>query len=199
MTSTFNKEGKHFISHSTHRGISLDSKKPLPSNPPDSYSIITQTVRGHEGNSSSVHSLSPPKRLPSVDNFLIPTQSNHNLNKKTLILDLDETLIHSSFQSFPVGPDILLQIEIENSLTDIHVLKRRGLDEFLARMGKIYEIVIFTASLSKYADPLIDIIDKERVCSYRLFREHCTLVNGCYVKELRRMNRSMKSVMLLDV
>lgn len=61
-----------------------------------------------------------------------------------------------------------------------------------------YEIVIFTASLSKYANRLIDIIDKDRVCKYRLFREQCTLINNVYVKELKRLNRNMKNVVIVD-
>jgi TFIIF-interacting CTD phosphatase-like protein len=66
-------------------------------------------------------------------------------------------------------------------------------------MGKLYEVIIFTASLSKYADPLIDILDADKICSYRLFREHCTLLNGVYVKELKRLNRNPKNLILLDV
>jgi TFIIF-interacting CTD phosphatase-like protein len=66
-------------------------------------------------------------------------------------------------------------------------------------MAKFYEIVIFTASMSKYADPLIDILDKDRVCSFRLFRESCSLLNGFYVKELKRLNRNMKNVIIVDV
>ena len=84
-------------------------------------------------------------------------------------------------------------------MTDIHVVKRPGVDEFLKKMGALYEVVIFTASLSKYADPLIDLLDKDKICSYRLFRESCTMINGFYVKELKRMNRDMKSIILLDV
>jgi TFIIF-interacting CTD phosphatase-like protein len=72
-------------------------------------------------------------------------------------------------------------------------------DEFLANMAKFYEIIIFTASLSKYADPLIDILDKDKVCSFRLFRESCTMINGFYVKELKRINRNLKNIILLDV
>ncbi len=78
-------------------------------------------------------------------------------------------------------------------------MKRPWVDKFLQRMGKIYEIVIFTASMSKYADPLIDILDTHKVCSHRLFRESCTMINGFYVKELKRLNRNMKNVILLDV
>jgi carboxy-terminal domain RNA polymerase II polypeptide A small phosphatase len=66
-------------------------------------------------------------------------------------------------------------------------------------MEKVYELVIFTASIPKYADPLMDILDKKKLCSYRLFRESCTMLSGYYVKELKRMNRSLKDVILLDV
>ena len=95
------------------------------------------------------------KNQDSQDN-LLPKKSG---DKKTLVLDLDETLVHSQFQPFDVPSDITLKIELEDELHDIHVMVRPGVKEFLENMGKIYEIVIFTASVSKYADPLLDIID----------------------------------------
>jgi len=75
---------------------------------------------------------------------------------------------------------------------------RPGVSEFLKNMGKIYEIVIFTASVSKYADPLLDIIDKEKNCKFRLFREHCTPINTCYVKEIKKLGRELKNVIIVD-
>lgn len=65
-------------------------------------------------------------------------------------------------------------------------------------MHKHYELVIFTASLSKYADPLVDILDPQRMCSYKLFREHCTFYNNAFVKDLTRLGRLMKDVIILD-
>ena len=41
-----------------------------------------------------------------------------------------------------------------------------GVDEFLKRVSEHYEVVVYTASLSKYADPLLDELDKDRVRSY---------------------------------
>ena len=43
-------------------------------------------------------------------------------------------------------------------------------------MHKHFELVVFTASLSKYADPLVDILDPEKMCAYKLFRLTCTCV-----------------------
>jgi len=63
-------------------------------------------------------------------------------------LDLDETLVHSAFKPFSQRSDILLNVELDKKIHIIHVLKRAGAEEFLERMAKHYEVVIFTASLS---------------------------------------------------
>jgi len=74
------------------------------------------------------------------------------------VLDLDETLIHSSFQTVP-NCDLILPVEIENQICYVYVLKRPGVDIFLEKLSRHYEIVIYTASLSKYANPLLDWLD----------------------------------------
>ena len=66
--------------------------------------------------------------------------------------------MHSSFKP-PKNPDIVLPVDIEGRLMHVYVLVRPGCIKFLTEMSKYYEVVIFTASLSKYADPLMDIID----------------------------------------
>ena len=70
------------------------------------------------------------------------------------MLDLDETLVHSQFK--PVeNNDIILPVEIEGQICQIYILVRPGVTSFLNRMSKHYELVVFTASLSKYAEPLV--------------------------------------------
>jgi len=69
---------------------------------------------------------------------------------------------------------------------------------FLFEMSKIYEIVVFTASVSLYANPLLDLLDTRNVISHRLFREHCTFVDGSYVKDLSRLGRGMGDVIIID-
>ena len=118
--------------------------------------------------------------------------------KKTLVLDLDETLVHSQFGPFNTPSDVVINIEIENELHDIHVLVRPGVKEFLEKMSKKFEIIIFTASISKYAGPLLDILDKDKNCSFRLFREHCTLLNSSFVKDLKKLGRDLKDVIIVD-
>ena len=128
-------------------------------------------------------------------NYLLPKKKS---NKKTLVLDLDETLVHSQFDPFNRPSDLKLRIEIENEIHDIYVLVRPGVKQFLENMGKIFEIVIFTASVSKYADPLIDIIDEDNICSIRLFREHCTQINEIFVKDMKKLGRDLKDIIIVD-
>ena len=118
--------------------------------------------------------------------------------KKTLVLDLDETLVHSQFLPFPIKSDAILKINIQEQFQDIHVLIRPGVQTFLQRLSKLYEIVIFTASVSKYADPLLDLLDKDNYCSFRLFREHCTMIGVTFVKDLNKLGRDLKDVIIVD-
>ena len=68
-------------------------------------------------------------------------------------------------------------------------------------MSRKYEVVIFTASLSKYAEPLVKVMDQaEKWCSHLLFREHCTYLEDheAYVKDLSLIGRDLKDVIIID-
>lgn len=51
-------------------------------------------------------------------------------------------------QQLPTA-DYIVPVEIESQVHNVYVIKRPGVDHFLTEMAKIYEIVVFTASLSK--------------------------------------------------
>ena len=140
------------------------------------------------------------RKNKSKKKYLLPEK---NSNKKTLVLDLDETLVHSigSVQSNPEDKpqsDFTIQVPQINSSHDVHVMVRPHVEEFLERMSKRYELVIFTASISKYANPLLNIVDKMGYVPFRLFREHCTLINTAFVKDLSLLGRDFKDIIILD-
>lgn len=136
--------------------------------------------------------------LNTKESIVLGEQKEKDKGKKTLVLDLDETLVHSSFQ--PVANcDLVLPVEIEGQTWYVYVLKRPGVDLFLKKMALYnYEIVIYTASLSKYADPLIDWLDPAGLWSYRLFREDWTFYGGIFVKNLSRLARNLKDTIIID-
>jgi Dullard-like phosphatase family protein len=131
----------------------------------------------------------------------IPEKINNK--QKTLVIDLDETLVHSYFEKEPpYNPDISYDIEIAGITIHISTLIRPGTYQFLEKLSNIYEIVIFTASLSQYAIPLLNKIDKNNYCKYKLFREHCYTFdnkgNPGYVKDLSKLNRDLNNIIIID-
>jgi len=129
--------------------------------------------------------------------FLLPELDSNQPRKKCLVLDLDETLVHSSFKPIP-DADFKIEIELEGTIHRVYVRKRPFVDEFMKHVGKKWEVVIFTASLAKYADPLLDILDRDKVVTTRLFREGCVQHYGNYVKDLSHMGRPMNEIVIVD-
>ncbi|KAJ7045448.1 HAD-like domain-containing protein [Mycena alexandri] len=128
---------------------------------------------------------------------LLPPVLPEHVGRKCLVLDLDETLVHSSFKPIP-QPDYIVPVEIEFHWHHFHVLKRPGVEDFLKEMGKIYEVVVFTASLSKYADPVLDKLDTHQAVAHRLYRESCFSHKGNYVKDLSQLGRPIADTIILD-
>ena len=124
-----------------------------------------------------------------------PPEKNRGM--KCLVLDLDETLVHSQFNQIKT-PDYTIPVDIEGNVCNIFVSKRPGVDNFLKTMSQYFELVIFTASLSKYADPLMNLMDPNGYCTMRLFREHCTYINGVFTKDMSKIGRDMKDAIILD-
>merc|ERR1719162_1463013 len=128
---------------------------------------------------------------------LLPKIHPDDVGKKCLVLDLDETLVHSSFRAVP-GADFVIPVQIEDMSHFVYVAKRPGVDKFLLEMSKHYEIIVYTASLNKYADPLLDLLDPNRVIRTRLFRESCVYYEGNYVKDLSILDRDLKQAIIID-
>lgn len=129
---------------------------------------------------------------------LLPKQRPCDVGKQTLVLDLDETLVHSAFRPME-HHDFEIPVELEGETHIVYVLKRPGVERFLEELGKIYEIVIYTASLGKYADPLLDLLDPEhKNIIHRLFREHCVLYENNFIKDLSLLGRDLNSTLIID-
>jgi len=146
---------------------------------------------------SNSTSPTPVTITAQTQKFLLAPLPPEDVNKKTLVLDLDETLVHSSFKPIP-DPDFVMSIELENVIHKVYVRKRPGVDNFLRVVGEKFEVVVFTASLAKYADPLLDILDRGRLVKKRLFREACVQHYGNYVKDLSHLGRPLTNVIIID-
>ncbi|KAG0350581.1 hypothetical protein BG005_009885 [Podila minutissima] len=181
-------------------------EKPRPPSEPADESVSTAVVeedeegeeeKEDEDEQEDEPELEQPQTLGGVvPGFLAPVAPEHE-GRKCLVLDLDETLVHSSFKLIPQA-DYVVPVDIDNQTHNVYVIKRPGVDTFLKKMGEIYEVVIFTASLSKYADPVLDMLDVHQVVKHRLFRESCLNHKGNYVKDLSVIGRDLKNTIIID-
>lgn len=136
--------------------------------------------------------------------------SRHRLNivsRKTLVLDLDETLIHShhdgnirpSTEKPTTPPDFTLSVHIDGHPVRFCVHKRPHVDFFLNVISKWYDLVVFTASMEIYGSAVADKLDNNRgILTRRYFRQHCDLVHGSYTKNLSAVDMDLSKVFILD-
>ena len=108
-----------------------------------------------------------------------------NRKPYSLVLDLDETLIH-----FKVNNDVenegILQI-------------RPGVISFLEKMGQYYELIVFTAATQDYGDLLIDNIEEKDIYfEHRFYRQHTIIIGNDFVKDLERIGRPLDKIIIVD-
>ena len=109
------------------------------------------------------------------------------INRKpySLILDLDETLVH-----FKINPD---------NCNEGVLRVRPGIIEFLENIDKYYELIIFTAATQEYADLLIDAIEENKIYfEHRLYRQHTTIIGNDFIKDLSRVGRPLDKIAIVD-
>lgn len=192
--------------------ITIQHQQPIPIPVPQPTqqsssidSLVTQVQQSNNNYPSTLPQLTVQQLTAHINhqpppcNPLLPPLSPYDITikKKCLILDLDETLVHSSFK--PINDaDFIMTIELENVLHRVYVRKRPGVDEFLRIVGSLFEVIIFTASLAKYADPLLDILDTSNTIHGRLFRESCVQHYGNYVKDLSHLGRKLQHCIIID-
>lgn len=126
-------------------------------------------------------------------------QRNSMIKKPLLVLDIDETLIHSTTNG-PPG-DFFVHIPGDYNRYQVHV--RPGAKSFLKKIRSLTQFAdvgVWTAATAAYASRILDNIIPEWRSTFSFFktRKHCTnLPNGHLVKDLRRL-RDWNDVVLLD-
>ena len=115
-----------------------------------------------------------------------PYINEHPTKDYTLVLDLDETLIHFSI----------------NAQNEGHLFFRPYLFHFLNAVSEYYELIIFTAGLKEYAKIVLDLIENrmgKKIFDYRLYREHTEPNDeGIFIKDLSKIGRNLQKIIIVD-
>lgn len=137
--------------------------------------------------------------VPEEVKVEIPPLSSPTL--KTVIFDLDETLIHcNEDQSAPFDVKVPVKFPTGECI-EAGINIRPHAKQILKNLAAHFEVLVFTASHSCYANPVIDYLDPHRqYVKKRLFRQNCMEVaSGLYVKDLDVLkDRDMRNVVLVD-
>ncbi|VFV45084.1 ctd nuclear envelope phosphatase 1 [Lynx pardinus] len=115
---------------------------------------------------------------------LSPVSRNRlgQVKRKILVLDLDETLIHSHH-------DGVLRPTVRPGTPP----------DFILKVSQWYELVVFTASMEIYGSAVADKLDNSRsILKRRYYRQHCTLELGSYIKDLSVVHSDLSSIVILD-
>jgi Dullard-like phosphatase family protein len=133
--------------------------------------------------------------------------------KKLLLIDLDETLVHSEFRNKENYKELdafvkackcnvkTFSFSDENCVYFMDVFFRPYLKSFLQEISKYFDLAIFTAAMKNYADTIIDYIDpKNEYFQFRLYRDACIPIqNRLYIKDLRIIkDYDPSNVILMD-
>ena len=144
------------------------------------------------------YSLNKSNVLKSVKvPFLKPYNDGRNY-KITIILDLDETLLYSEEEE-EINEEEEEEEEEEKGQQN-NIILRPGIFEFLDKLSNLkIELIIFTSSVMKRADELINIIEKnKKYFDKRLYREYCTLLGAAYIKDISKLGRDLTKTIIID-
>ncbi|KAJ1936990.1 Nuclear envelope morphology protein 1 [Linderina macrospora] len=181
---------------------------------PNPHTLVSDEYQPISTQISSAHSASLGGRKPRHESLAMAKRANRHsmpavpstppssitrsLKKKTLVLDLDETLIHSSPQG-SYRAHHRIEVVIDKVACLYYVYKRPHVDYFLRKVSEWYKVVVFTASLAEYADPVIDLLDAQRkYISGRFFRESCIPHDTSYAKDLTAVDPDLSQIVLID-
>ena len=127
-----------------------------------------------------------------------------NGKKRLAIFDLDETLIHCELKDIDSAQK-KIKIKMSASLEKTIGLNiRPNFEKSILKIKEKYHVIMFTASLQKYADAVMDEIDPTgSLFEYRLYRNNCTQIKVdnqiYYIKDLRVLkNISLDDIVIID-
>ena len=190
------------------------------SNNKEIYNNMTNNINIYTDTNNNMNNSKNLKRTNTENN-------NKNENNKILVIDLDETLIHTSFQKIQ-NPDLIIQLDStinkktdnnknnnnENSnqkIVEAYIRIRPGVEAFLSQISKYYDIYVYSASSKNYLNTIIKNIDKNNIIKQCYCRDDCIMYvedyeedfdkpnnKYKYIKDLKKINKELRNIVFID-
>ncbi|CAM0882971.1 unnamed protein product [Alopecurus aequalis] len=176
------------------------------------YPLLSGTA-GSDQPSPEVAFMPLRSEIP-VDAAPVPAPPLEPLERLTVVLDLDETLV-SAYESSGLPPIVRTQaveaglhcfdmecistdkdVEGKQKVNHVTVFERPGLHEFLRKTSEFADLILFTAGLEGYARPLVDRIDAHNRFKLRLYRP--STVTTEHVKDLSCLSKEFSRIVIVD-
>ncbi|KAK8618522.1 hypothetical protein V6N13_132511 [Hibiscus sabdariffa] len=142
-------------------------------------------------------SVDPRAVVVTEDKHLLPPLVTGK--KRTVVLDMDGTLVHSTEDPPPPSYDFVITPTTNGVAKNFYVSKRPGVDEFLEAISEKYEVVVFTAGMEAYASLVLDVLDPKGLISHRLYRDSCQKLEKMkFTKDLSMIGRELGNVVIVD-
>ncbi|KAK5650167.1 hypothetical protein RI129_001196 [Pyrocoelia pectoralis] len=146
----------------------------------DTQPILMQYIRRafkvFEGYKRLINEPSREKLLP--DELKLP----YYQPPFTLVLELTDVLVH---------PDWTYK-------TGWRFKKRPGVEYLLETLSGLYEIVIYTAEQGMTVFPIVEALDPKNLIMYKLVRDATHFEDGMHIKDLSKLNRDLRKVIVID-
>lgn len=162
----------------------------------DNYNEPNDNINNNLNNLIENKNQSIQKESDDDDQYMDKIIESYKINKEippflkkkcpkryTLVLDLEDTLI---------------SVKLINDGKMI-IRTRPGLISFLTGVKPYYEIISFSKLAKNYSKIIIEQIEEKRkLFDYNLYREHCILVGRKFEKDISKIGRDMRKIIIVD-
>jgi len=177
--------------------LSLVNQTNSPLNVSSSQDIACENNPTTQEESFTLPSLTPRASAKVIPQLFLP-EYKFDPSKVMLVLDIDETIVHSSLTQIR-GCHFAIDVPYKGRRHKVYVTLRPHLRTFLRFIATRFETCVFTASIHEYAEALMNKIDpRGKLGSMRLHREHCQIVDGALVKNLGYIGKPVDRVVIID-
>ena len=178
---------------------------PLPSrmrnNRNNNYYINNQTINNY--NNININNINGNDKNYNLN------QMNKKSNQDKLLNNYLKNKINPPFLPFPCNKRYTLVLDITNTLINIQYADphgkqlipnlRPGIFSFLNAIKPLYELVSFSSESKEFSDVILNEIEKnKKYFDYNLYKDHCTLYGNRLIKDIKKLGRDIRKIIIVD-